>query len=268
MEVVIISPFAADADGVVEYFIKDEKLCIRYSLNCRDSFKQGRLWAMSASKPGNMPFCIDFPRFAGECASGSRDISSVELGVLGYLPGDIDTFALTYGFGTSVHIGAIGYRYLKWNISYSIGRILKNENKNPVSNAAELLCRLKKPSVDSSYYRALQKSVMALGQKLPKCNQSPLAGYEWYHFKGEVYPLNISIYKHLTQTSQEAFCRDFQKRLLFGVGGNGHTALACKTNGANPFENAADCAVKTGCFWVVGVWLNFDGQYFEKIIIK
>lgn len=263
METVILRPYNIETEGVAEYFIKGNTLSVKYDINSKDEARIMHLVALSSKKPLNMPYKLKTPVFYGKRASGKEEIPSMDLAILGYDPKDIDTFALLFKNKGKFYIASIGFSSLAWDINLALKRL--EENSNPVEKAQKLLCKIKRSDFDISLYKKATDSVLAFEMKKTKSAEMPMEDYRWYDIDENFYIPEISAIGHITQSIE--FLEDLgeDKRFLMGIKDKSHIAIGIKHTGENPFSNAPDCAVKKGGFWVVGILLKEDGQYFEKI---
>jgi len=265
METIIITPYNLKAEGTAEYYVNKSYLSVRYSINTKEKNTVMRLWALSSKKPSNSPLKTDVPVFENGTAHGVKNITEVELGICGYNLSDIDTFVLTYEQDGDTKIAAAGFGGLKWNIAHVFDRNCKKEDINPVKKAEDLLYKLKGLCKGTGDYKAVVKGIIRACTLLKESNCIPLSDYSWYHFDKNVFPLSLGIYNHLTLTSE--FNKAYQKSriCLWGVKDVCHTAIAVYSENENPFVNAMDCAIYENGFWITGVLLNEEGQYFERI---
>ncbi len=262
METVILCPYELDADGVVHYYFSEDYFEIRYSLNFNEKSRVATLWGLSSKKPFNYPCKIDIPLVKNGRAEGVRQLSCKDLGINGYSLTDIDTFALICKSPIGLCVAALGYGGLTWNISYSIGRILKDEDDSVLYDCRKKLEKLKKPSVKESDYKWVLDGLKTAAFRLEKIHDEPLEGYRWYKYTKDLFPFGISIYAHLTDTEEFAKAYQNGRECLLGLRDMCHTALAMKCN-HNPFVNAQDVAVFVNGYWIAGVGLFPEGQFFE-----
>ncbi len=263
METVILRPYGSEVQGVAEYFIKGNTLSVKYDINTEDETRLMHLVALSSKKPLNMPYKLKTPVFYGKRASGKEEIPSMDLALLGYDPKDIDTFSLLFKRHGKFHIASIGFSSLSWDINLALKRM--EENSNPVEKAQKLLCKIKRPDFNISLYKSALDSISAFEKEAKKSKEIPMEDYRWYEEDAGFSISGISAIDHLTQRVE--FLEDFgeDKKYLVGIKDKTHIAIGIKHTGENPFLNAPDCAVKKGEFWIAGILLKEDGQYFEKI---
>ncbi len=265
MNTVILRPMALDVDGVVEYYIKNSSLTVRYNVNSNESKEILRFVALSSRKPANMPLKLDVPVFDGGSASGKKTLSLSDAAHSGYNLGDIDTFALIFEEKTNTKIASAGFASLHWNISYYASRSLGRENTNPTKKAEKLLSRIKKKPVSDEEYDNVLRYVKYAFSKYNQSELIPNSEYKWYNFDCWENPIQLSSVKHLIYT--EEFTKAYQDSGICLIGTNGidRIAIAMKTDDKNPFVTADDCSTKENGFWLTGILLKKDGQYFERI---
>ena len=267
MKTVILCPFELNIDGIVHYYVTKEGLEIRYHLNFGSEKRVATLWGLSSRKPNNVPCKIDIPFVKNSMAEGLKVISEGNLSMLGYNLGDIDTFALTCKSPIGHCLSALGYGGLSWNITYSIGRISEARQKTVMQECIKNLDKIKKHSNSPDTYTPILKGLAAADQNLRKTSFVPLDGYTWYKYEKDVYPFDMSIYAHLTDTQEFAKAYQSGRVCYLGIRDVCHTALALESK-FNPFTNAEDVTVFLNGYWIVGIGLLPEGQFFEKVLTK
>jgi len=265
METVILRPFSSDMDGIVEYSTYGGRVKLKYSLKRRDTSDNRiyKLMLFSSIKPSNVPIIADTPEFKGETAFGSRTIDNGTLSINGYSAEDIDTFALTLKENGRFDIASVGFGRLSWEVMSA--SVTDDAPYDPALKRAYDLLDSQKESVDFDTYQSVIFKLNSLKKTLKKSFLNPLGSYEWYELSQSRVPLNISSFEHLL--TDEVFKNTIENgtSLLMGIGDDGAVAFCAADTDTNPFENALDCTVRRGRFWLVGVRLKDDGQYFERL---
>lgn len=257
--------------GFVQYRESRGGLSVDFGVNfkcaCRDIYK---LCALSSRKPFNKPVVADTLEFCGETAQGSRHISAESLASSGYSCEDIDTFVIVkkQSDGSWGETVSRCFKNLVWDTEGAF-KIPSDDYivKNPVERARQALKSVKKLTAGSACGadKIWIEKVRQAASCLRESSEPLPEGYRWYISEDIRPAVPLSAYRHLLFVTE--FMHNFDRNgyWLFGIGPQGHTALAAKADGCNPFINAADCAVKIGGYWTVGVYLGEDGQYFERV---
>ena len=255
-----------EISGFLEYSVKNSLIEINYRIKGdikTDTFL--KIYVLSSKKPFNKPLIADTLEFKENTASGSCVISHSTLLQNGYLESDIDTFAVAKADFSEKPISAC-FDGIRWDIS---GAFKTAELSNPKKHAIEVLNSIKdkmktnNPDIQKLWLEKLNETV----KNLKVSDISPLSDYTWYEIESMKPPIPISSYRHLLFVTE--VMTEFEKygHYLLGIKNDGHTALAVKSERFNPFINANDCAIKLDDYFVVGIYLAPDGQYFEKIEI-
>jgi len=265
MKTVILTPVNSGVDGVVEYCEKDGKLLVNYQINNKKKKGILRLAAMSSKKPNNCALSVDVPDFSKYPATGRAEISSLQLACMGYVPRDIDTFVLFCKNEKGIETVCVGFRSLLWDISYPIDRLCYISREEIPQKTLNLLESIKNPMPCTKTYKEVVEKVFRQISELAYVQDCPVEGYDWHKLNVPEETIELSSVRHLVET--ERFLKAYQKSriLLVGKKNKNILALALKYNGHNPFDNAEDCALKKGDYWIVGILLEEDGQYFAKI---
>ncbi len=263
MKTVILCPYELNVDGVVNYYALKDCLEIRYNLNFEDENRVATLWGLSSKKPYGIPCKIDIPLVKNGRAEGEKRICEKTLGSSGYIINDIDTFALVCKSPIGLCIAAVGFGSLSWNITHSIDRLLKSGEDSVLDKCRSILTDIRRNTAKPTGYVAVTAGLKAAKEKLVKSNDAPLKDYSWYVYNKDLFPFNLSIYKHLVYTAE--FQKAYQNSgiCLLGIKDTCHTALAMKST-HNPFVNAEDAGIYADGYWIVGVGLLPEGQFFEK----
>ena len=263
MKTVILCPYELNVDGVVNYYALGDALEIRYSLNFEDENRVAVLWGLSSKKPYGIPCKIDIPLVKSGRAEGVKRICEKSLGSVGYNISDIDTFALVCKSPIGLCIAALGFGGLSWNITHSIDRLLNEREDYVLDKCRTKLMDIRRTTAKTIGYATVTAGLEDAKSKLEKSFDAPLKDYSWYIYSKDLFPFNISIYKHLTHT--EEFQKAYQNSgiCLLGIKDMCHTVLAMKST-YNPFVNAEDVCIYAGGYWIAGVGLLSEGQFFEK----
>lgn len=257
METVIMRPMEKNITGAVEYTPLGRSLKLRYSISKDDTDEAGicKLMLLSSLKPSNPPVVADTMEFKGKTAWGEVTISENSLAFCGYYPSDIDTFILFQKEQKSVLSAGFGRLY--WDVCR---RICQDIPLDPaVLKAKEIADRIPQ-NVDYEAYQNAIMSVMKLRSELQTTSQNPISSFEWFVMAEYKLPNGISSLCHLLPP--EVF--DVIGKVLVGFDGEQTIVLAAKSD-TNPFENALDCSVFSNGYWLVGVRLTPEGQYFVKL---
>lgn len=265
METVIMRPFSSDMDGIAEYSVLGGRLKLKYSIKRRD-VEDNRIYKLvllSSVKPSNSPVIADTPEFKGQFAFGSKVIASATLCVKGYNAEDIDTFALVLKEDENMTLVSVGFSRLCWEVQ-SVATALESYTSDPALTRARNTLESLKKTANADTYRDIIGKLESLKNTLTKSDLNPHSGYEWYELYKKQIPLKISSFEHVL-TDRVFDITAESGGLLLGIGNSGATALASVDEEVNPFENASDCSVRRGRFWIVGIRLKEDGQYFERL---
>lgn len=273
MNTILFEETALCRRGFAEYGERHGGLYIKYSIefkeNITDIFK---LTALSSKKPFAVPIVADTAVVENLCAASQREISHATLVRHGYTADDIDTFVLikkcadgSWGDAATRCFGGI-----VWDAEGAFKADLTAISHSPTEKGKEILKSIKELTKCRSPETAQKwrEKVSAAVNGMERCKNAPVMGYEWYTSYDIRPPVPLSAYRHLLYVTQVITCFDRDGFYLFGTADGGHTALAVRSDGSNPFVNADDCAVKNGSWWTVGVYLGDDGQYFEKAELK
>ena len=263
MKTVILSPYELNSEGVVYYYCRDGFLEVRYSINFREENRVATLWGLSSKKPSGYPLKIVIPLVENGRAEGSVQLAQKDLAIGGYNLKDIDTFALVCKSPIGMCVASLGFGGLNWNISYSIDRLCREKEQRVLDECSTLLENPVSPNTDQDAYRFVITELKASERRLCKASVSPLGGYNWYIYPFDVFPFNMSIYRHLTSAPEFEKAYQNNRICFLGIGNVCHTALAIKSE-RNPFVNAEDASVYINGHWIVGVGLLPEGQCFEK----
>lgn len=256
-----------EISGFLEYSVKSGLIEINYRIKCdikTDTFL--KIYALSSKKPFNKPLIADTLEFKENTATGICSISHSSLFENGYLENDIDTFAVAKSDFSEKPISAC-FAGEKWDVDGAFKRHGISETKNPKNHAIEVLNSIKEkmktndPNIQKRWLEKLEEAT----KNLKISDVSLLSGYTWYEIENMKPPIPISSYRHLLFVTE--VMTEFEKcgHYLLGIKNDGHTALAIKSERFNPFINANDCVIKLDGYFIVGVYLASDGQYFEKI---
>lgn len=259
MKTAFIIPYDADVSGVIDCYVRGNALVVNYSICFKNTVGVVRIFGLSSRKPCNKPLKIHVPVFEGSTAAGKKEVDEAAIAYYGYCPEDIDTFVLT--LANNKQIAGAGFASLSWNVV----KAMKEAAHEHIEKIEDIAERIKEAPLTENAYKNVTVGIDEFCQKLIVADVSPVDGYNWYKNPKNVYPLELSAYKHITDTDEFYKAHQNSRQYLFGIKDICHTALALECEGNNPFVTAADCAVYTNGFWVVGVWLGKDGQYFERV---
>lgn len=256
--------------GFIEYGARHGGLFLKYSIkfkiNTDSIFK---LVALSSEKPFNVPIVADTIEIKNLSADSQREISHETLVRHGYLADDADTFVLVQkcpdGSWGTVATRCFGGNV--WNADNVFEAGLTTVMQTPAQRGKQILNSIKELTKCRTPQTAKKwaEAASLAASSMEKAQEAPVAGYEWYISHDIRPPVALSAYRHLLYVAPVINCFERYGAYLFGLAGGGRTALAVRSDGANPFINADDCATKVENWWVVGIYLGDDGQYFEKI---
>lgn len=272
MKTLIFVPEEDEVSGIVELLEKDDRLKIKYDFKIKNinSDWMYKLYGLSAKKPFNPPFAVDTAELKSGYASSEREFTAAALFERGYLPYELDTFALVRKnpVTAEVKVAASCFSSLVWEVSGAFYKPHFEPIKSPVERGREILSAIKERTAtpDPELKKIWLKRIDDGLNGFLKSKVSLSDRYEWYKIGDIRPPAPLPAYKHLLFVTPvtELFCEN--GFYLFGKGEDGHTALAVRTDGEiNPFVNADDCAEKIDDYYAVGVYLGDDGQYFERI---
>ena len=256
----------------IDYNMQDGGLFISYNIRAR-FVPQGhvyKLYALCSSKPGNQPLVIDTPEFCIDEAAGKKRFSKQCLLEQNLFADEIDTFVIADKnlSDNTQRVIATGFERDSWNVDL-VFENAKITVESPLERAAEVLEKIKSRTArsDASLCKYWRDAVNMSCQNTPRSKNCPSDKYEWYSFANIIPPVELGAYEHILFCARTVRAFAKNKEYLFGVGEGGHTAVALREECINPFENADDCAVKIGDYYVVGVYLGNDGQYFERVLI-
>lgn len=257
METVILKPYDEKIHAVAEYFAFSDGIKIKFSVRGLGVPGMHKLFLMSSLKPANNPVIADTLELKNGACFLERTLSLGDVAYRGYYPEDIDTFVLAVREGNKYIPEAVGFSRLLWDVGLSFG---KTEGI-PGSS----LLKVNKAPHNDAYYEVL-KEIDDFCSSAFRSDECPVEGMDWYIANEKIPPVDVSAYTHLLTPNAVQMIQSDGFPLLFGVQKEGLTAFAHKSFGSNPFENADDCTVKRGDYYIVGVRFKSDGQYFEKIV--
>ena len=270
MKTLIFEDKSNKFSGFLEYFVLNGAIEINY--NIKGEISQNiflKIYALSSKKPFNKPIIADTLEFKANVASGKCRISNSSLLQNGFKESDIDTFAIAKSDFSENPVVAACFTTTKWDIGGAFKGIEVCEVKNPAQRGKEILNSIKEKikTNDPNFQKEWLSELLNAVEEMKKSDESPLSDYSWYILDSMKPPLPLSAYRHLLFVTE--VMTEFEKcgHYLFGIKKDGHTALALKAERFNPFVNANDCAVKADDYFIVGVYLAPEGQYFEKIEI-
>ena len=269
MKTLIFTPFDDDAGGIIEFCSADGRLKLKYNLKtaCNENGIIYKLYGLCAKKPFNTPCILDTVEFINNISASKRDISRGTLAEHGYTSDDIDTFVIAKKNMETLEINpsAAAFDSLVWDVFGAFSVFQPVKVKNPVEHGREVLesihmrTRTDNPEIKKIWCDKIDAAVVGLERSSVDIG----CGCEWYEIRDIRPPVPLPAYRHLLFVTEVAELYDKNGFYLFGRGKDGHTALAIKTRGLNPFVNADDCAKRLGDYYAVGVYLGDDGQYFE-----
>lgn len=270
MKTLIFKSDNENISGFIEYHASNNGIEICYNIKSvipADGFL--KLYIMSSKKPFNNPIIADTLEFKSQVATGKRTFGYLHLMEYGFSGSEADTFAIvkTDSKGNPDSVEAVCFAFAEWNVQKTLNNIGICHTESPVKRGEKIMEEIKKrtkttnPEIQKIWLDRLLKAAV----QMKKSDIYPIDGYSWYKIEDMHPPLPLSSYRHLLFVTEVMTAFDEEGFYLFGIKDDGHTALSIKANRNNPFVNANDCAVKTGDFFTVGIYLAPDGQYFEKI---
>lgn len=262
-------------NGILEYTLTGDTLSVMCNFENALSFDVKATYILelhSAKKPHLKPYKICEAKFTGASASFSGNVSEKVLASYGYIPLDIDTFVITERklSDTDFRVFIKAFTGLIWDVDAKY----KGMKVSALENAKEKLESIKKRAGDENYEKLKQHYLNKIEKALKahtEIKDFPQP-YKWYFIKGLQPICSLSALKH-------ALFNPLVSEGIFQAGGyymgiyNNHLAIALKTENCDmPFTNLADVeqnffdAQNTHKYCTVGILLEDDGQYFEKIL--
>lgn len=256
MKTLILKSYDENIHAVAEYFASPSGIKIKFSVRGLGVSGIHKLFLMSSLKPANQPVIANTLEPKDGACFFERTISLGDVAYRGYYPEDIDTFVLAVRDGSKYLPEAVGFSRLFWDV----GLILDKKESIPGFSLLEA-----DRALQSDAYYEVMEEINAFCSVASRSDERPIDGMEWYTVSGMTPPVYVSAYRHILTPKAVQMIQSDGFPLLFGVQKEGLTAFAHKSFGSNPFENADDCTVKRGDYYIVGVRFKSDGQYFEKI---
>lgn len=258
MQTLILKSYDEKILAVAEYLISSSGINIKFSVRGLNFPGIHKLLLMSSLKPGNEPVIADTLELKDGTCFLERTVTSGDIAYKGYYPGDIDTFVLAGRDGNRYFSEAVGFLRFFWNVDLSLKRL--SDGVVP-SYAFEQSRHLQHSGVCSGIMEEIEEFCSAA----LRSPDVPMECMEWYVLEKMCPPIDISAYRHILTPEAVNMMKSDGSPLLFGIKKEGLTAFAHKSLGSNPFENADDCTVKVGDYYIVGIRFKEDGQYFERI---
>ncbi len=262
-------------NGILEYTLTGDTLSVMCNFENALSFDGKATYILelhSAKKPHLKPYKISEAKFTGASVSFSGKVSEKALASYGYIPLDIDTFVITERklSDTDFKVFIKAFTGLIWDVDAKY----KNLEPSALENAKEKLENIKKRAGDENYEKLKQHYLNKIEKALEAHTETKdfPPPYRWYFIKGLQPVCSLSALKH-------TLFNPLVSENIFQAGGyymgiyNNHLAIALKTvNCDMPFTNLSDVAqnffdtANTHKYCAVGILLENDGQYFEKIL--
>ncbi len=263
METLILKQFDSDTEGVIDYTAIGDSLKVRYCIKSGHSQSIVKLFLASSVKPSNEPIVADTLEFRSGSASGEKTISSYDAAYNGYRVGDIDTFLVVNTDAGNLTLLSSAFAGLYWDVESALARVQSAKTDKSLLNARRILQGRVRESCPDGYADVLNQ-LKKLTEVLPVCKVIPLPGLKWYTVESSDVPISAGAYEHILTPDAKKLIAESGHPLLFGMGDDGFTAIAAMNTTKNPFENASDCTVVKGGYFVVGVQFKEDGQYFVR----
>ena len=254
MQTVILKSYDEKIHAVAEFAVSSAEVKLKFSVRGLNTPGIHKLFLMSSLKPSNEPVIADTLELKDGAYFMERSLTLGDVAYRGYYPTDMDTFVVARKDGNSYFAEAVGFSRLSWDVYISLEAVSKKGI--PAYSPCE-----------STQYSDVCKEVLEeienFCSKAPKSRDVPIDGMEWYVI--EKLPADVSAYRHILTPKAKNMIKSDGFPLLFGIQREGLTAFAHKSYVSNPFENADDCTVKSGDYYIVGIRFKADGQYFERI---
>ncbi len=262
-------------EGFLECTWSDNDISVLSGFENRREFNLDSTYILellSAKKPNLKPYKMCEAKFSKSGVTFSGSVSHKTLSGYGYIPLDIDTFVITERkINSSVFTPFIkAFTGLVWNVDSKY-----NQNIcTAIESAKEKLESIKPRDISPEYIEAKEKYLKIINSELLKYNGTDLmpAPYKWYFVNGGQPVLNLSSLKHALFNPE--VCESIYENGGYYMGiYNNHIALACAILDVDMmFFNMQDVSQviydtkHEKRYSTVGIVLEDDGQYFEKIL--